>query len=174
MIFQPTALAGAHIVELEKREDDRGFFARAFCAREFGQHGLKPAVVQANLSFTRRRGSIRGMHYQVPPATETKFVRCIRGAILDVLVDVRPGSPTYLQHIAVELTQDNRRAVYIPEMFAHGFQALTDDVEMLYLVSEFHAPGSERGLRFDDPRLGIHWPEPVTVVSNKDRAWPLL
>jgi dTDP-4-dehydrorhamnose 3,5-epimerase len=174
MIFIETKLKGAFIVELERKEDPRGFFARGYCAKEFEAHGLSPKVVQANISYSEHRGTVRGMHYQLPPATEPKFVRCIRGAIWDVIVDLRPGSPTYLQHIGVELSADNRRAIYVPDMFAHGNQSLTEGAELLYLVGEFYSPGHERGLRYDDPALGIEWPVPVSVVSEKDRNWPLL
>lgn len=174
MIFHETALGGAFVVEVERRGDERGFFARTFDVQEFAAHGLKPGVAQCNLSFNHRAGTLRGMHYQVPPAAETKLVRCTRGAVLDVIVDLRPGSPTYLQHVAVELSEDNRRALYVPELFAHGYQTLTDGAEVSYHVGEFYTPGFERGLRPDDPRLGIRWPLPVTVISEKDAAWPLL
>jgi dTDP-4-dehydrorhamnose 3,5-epimerase len=125
------------------------------------------------MSFNYNKGTLRGMHYQVPPAAETKFIRCVRGGIYDVIVDMRPESPTFLQHIGVELTADNRRALYIPEMFAHGFQTLSDDTEVLYLVGEFYTPGYERGLRYDDPALKLEWPLPVSVISEKDANWPL-
>ena len=173
MIFTETALPGAFIIDLELRDDERGGFARTFCQHEFAAHGLKPEVAQCNLSFNHRAGTLRGMHYQLTPVAETKLVRCTRGAILDVIVDLRPG-PTYLQHVAVELTEANRRALYVPELFAHGYQALTDGAEVSYQVGEFYTPGAERGLRFDDPRLGIAWPLPVSVISEKDAAWPLL
>jgi dTDP-4-dehydrorhamnose 3,5-epimerase len=174
MIFQETKLMGAFIVELDKNEDERGFFARAFCAKEFEQHGLRPKVVQANMSHSYRKGTIRGMHYQLPPASEPKFIRCISGAIWDVIIDMRPESPTYLQHIGVELSAANRRALYVPDMFAHGHQALTDGAELLYLVGGFYTPGCERGVRFDDASIGIEWPLPLTVISEKDKNWPLL
>lgn len=174
MIFHETPLAGAFLVDLDRKEDARGFFARAYCAREFEQHGLAPRMVQANMSSNHQRGTVRGMHYQVPPASEPKFIRCIRGAIWDVIVDMRPQSPTYRQHFGVELSADNRRAIYVPDLFAHGNQALTDGAELLYLVGEFYTPGCERGVRHDDPALGIRWPLPVSVISDKDRAWPLL
>ena len=174
MIFTDTGLDGATIVDLERHEDDRGFFARAFCQREFTDHGLEPRVAQANMSFSHRRGTMRGMHYQVPPASETKLVRCVRGAIYDVIVDVRPESPTYLEHVGLELSADNRRALFVPRGFAHGCVSLVDDTEILYLVSEFYAPGYERGLRYDDPTLGIDWPIDVSVISDKDASWPLL
>lgn len=174
MIFHETKLKGAFIVDLDKKDDDRGFFARAFCSREFEEHGLRPQVVQANMSYNHKKGAVRGMHYQVSPASEPKFIRCISGAIWDVIIDMRPDSPTYLQHIGVELSAENRRAIYVPDMFAHGNQALTDGAELLYLVGEFYTPGCERGVRFDDPVIGIEWPLPVTVISENDQSWPLL
>jgi len=174
MIFRETELAGAFVVELDKKPDDRGFFSRAFCSREFAEHGLKSQVVQANLSYNHTKGTVRGMHYQVTPATEPKFIRCIRGAIWDVIIDMRPESPTYLQHIGIELSADNRTALYVPDMFAHGNQALTDGAELLYLVGEFYTPGYERGVRYNDPAIGIEWPIPVTIISDKDASWPLL
>ena len=174
MIFHETKLKGAFIVDLDKKDDDRGFFARAFCSREFEEHGLRPQVVQANMSYNHKKGTVRGMHYQVSPASELKFIRCISGAIWDVIIDMRPDSPTYLQHIGVELSAENRRAIYVPDMFAHGNQALTDGAELLYLVGEFYTPGCERGVRFDDPVIGIEWPLPVTVISENDQSWPLL
>lgn len=174
MRFEETHVRGVFLVDLERREDDRGFFARAFCSREFTDHGLNGRVAQANVSSTATKGALRGMHYQVPPAGEAKLVRCIRGAIWDVVIDMREDSPTYLQHVAVELSADNHRAIYIPEMLAHGNQALTDDVELFYLVSEFYTPGCERGVRYDDPAVGIQWPLPITVISQKDASWPLL
>jgi dTDP-4-dehydrorhamnose 3,5-epimerase len=174
MIFHETKLKGAFIVDLDKKDDDRGFFARAFCSREFEEHGLRPQVVQANMSYNHKKGAVRGMHYQVSPASEPKFIRCISGAIWDVIIDMRPDSPSYLQHIGVELSAENRRAIYVPDMFAHGNQALTDGAELLYLVGEFYTPGCERGVRFDDPVIGIEWPLPVTVISEKDQSWPLL
>ena len=174
MIFHETKLKGAFIVDLDKKDDDRGFFARAFCSREFEEHGLRPQVVQANMSYNHKKGTVRGMHYQVSPASEPKFIRCISGAIWDVIIDMRPDSPTYLQHIGVELSAENRRAIYVPDMFAHGNQALTDGAELLYLVGEFYTAGCERGVRFDDPVIGIEWPLPVTVISENDQSWPLL
>jgi dTDP-4-dehydrorhamnose 3,5-epimerase len=174
LIFHETKLQGAFLVELDKHEDNRGFFARAFCAKEFVQHGLDARVVQANISGNHKKGTIRGLHYQVPPADETKFIRCIRGTIWDVIVDLRPDSPTYLQHAAFELSADNYKALYVPAMFAHGKQSLTDDTQMLYLMSQFYTPGCERGVRYDDPALDIEWPLPVTDISDKDHSWPLL
>jgi dTDP-4-dehydrorhamnose 3,5-epimerase len=174
MKFVETALQGAYIIELERREDERGFFARAFCQNEFTDHGLKPVIAQANLAFNRRRGTVRGMHFQYPPAAETKLVRCTRGAIVDIIVDLRPESPTYLKHVAVELNEDNFRALYVPERFGHGYQVLADKTDTMYFVGEFYTPGVEGGLRHDDPRLGLKWPEPVTVISEKDRGWALM
>lgn len=171
MKFIETKLKDAFIVDLEVRSDDRGGFARTFCAKEFEEHGLKPMVAQCNMSFNYKAGTLRGMHYQVAPACETKLVRCTKGAIYDVIIDMRPDSPTYLQHIGVELTEENRRALYVPEMFAHGYQALTDDAEVIYQVGEFYTPGYERGLRYDDPAFQIEWPVPVTVISEKDASW---
>ena len=174
MKFTETKLKGAFIIELEERSDSRGFFARTFCAREFEEHGLKPAVVQCNMSYNHKKGTMRGMHYQVEPAMEAKLVRCTRGAVYDVIVDMRPDSPTYLEHIGVELTADNRVALYVPEMFAHGYLTLVDGAEVFYQVSEFYTPGTERGLRYDDPALGIDWPVPIEVISEKDAAWALM
>jgi dTDP-4-dehydrorhamnose 3,5-epimerase len=171
MIFTETKLKGAFIIDIEPREDERGFFTRAFCQREFADHGLKPVIAQANIGFNKRKGTIRGMHFQFPPAAETKLVRASRGAVLDIIVDLRPESPTYLQHIEVELSADNHRGIYIPERFAHGYQALEDNTETTYQVGEFYTPGAEGGLRFDDPRLGLRWPLPVSVISPKDLAW---
>jgi dTDP-4-dehydrorhamnose 3,5-epimerase len=173
MIFTQTTLPGAAIVDIEARADERGFFARVFCADEFAGQGLETRVVQANLSFNARRGTLRGMHYQLPPAGEAKLVRCIRGAIYDVIIDLRPESPTYLRHFGVELSAENHRALYIPQQFAHGFQTLADETEVLYLVSEFYTPAYERGLRYDDPAFGIDWPLPISVISAKDAAWGL-
>ena len=174
MIFTETTLSGAFILDLERREDDRGFFARAFCQNEFTDHGLKPLIAQANIAFNKRKGTLRGMHFQFPPAAETKLVRCTRGAIVDIIVDLRPESPTYLQHVAVELSADNHRALYVPERFAHGYQVLEDLTETSYQASEFYTPEVEGGLRHDDPRLGLTWPLPVTEITERDRGFPLL
>jgi len=171
MIFTETRLQGAFILDIEKREDARGFFARGFCQKEFAAHGLKPVIAQANLALNLRKGTVRGMHFQYPPAAETKLVRCTRGAILDIIVDLRPESPTYLQHVAVELSEDNFRALYVPERFAHGYQALRDNTETSYQVGEFYTPEAEGGLLHDDPRLGLSWPLPISIVSDKDRAF---
>ncbi|PSF38658.1 dTDP-4-dehydrorhamnose 3,5-epimerase [Aphanothece hegewaldii CCALA 016] len=174
MKFSETKLKGAYIIDLEPRQDERGFFARTFCANELETHGLKPVVAQCNLSFNYQKGTLRGMHYQTLPATETKLIRCTQGAIYDVIVDMRPESFTFLQHIGVMLTAENRRSLYVPEMFAHGYQTLTDEAEVIYQVGEFYTPGCERGLRYDDPLLGIKWPLSVSKISAKDATWPLL
>lgn len=174
MIFHETKLAGAYIVELDRKQDDRGFFARAFCEKELLDHGVEFRAVQANISRSAKKGTLRGMHYQGEPVSEPKFIRCIRGAVWDVIIDMRPGSPTYLQHIGVELSADNGRALYVPDRFAHGNQALADDTELLYLMGGTYTPGYEKGVRYDDLAIGIDWPVPVTVVDQKDRNWPLL
>jgi dTDP-4-dehydrorhamnose 3,5-epimerase len=174
MIFTETRLKGAFVIELERREDDRGFFARAFCQREFAEHGLEPVIAQANIAFNRRRGTLRGMHFQFPPHAETKLVRATRGAILDIIVDLRPESATYLQQVAVELGAEDHRALYVPKRFAHGYQALEDGTETSYQVGEFYSPGTEGGLSPLDPRLGLRWPLPVSQISEKDSKWKLL
>lgn len=171
MIFTETKLKGAFIIDLERRNDERGFFARAFCQHEFRDHGLNPAIAQSNIASNLKKGTLRGMHFQYPPAAESKLVRCTRGAILDIIVDLRPESPTYLDHIAVELNEDNMTALYVPERFAHGYQALRDGTDTSYQVGEFYAPDTEGGLRHDDPELGLRWPLPVSVISPKDRAF---
>ncbi len=174
MKFISTKLAGAFIIEPEKHEDARGFFARTFCAREFGERGLAADFVQCSLSLSHQRGTLRGLHFQRPPAGEVKLVRCTTGAFRDVIVDLRPESPTYLQHISVELTRLNRRALYVPKMFAHGTQTLEDDTEIFYQISEYHDSAAAFGLRYNDSRLGIQWPLPVTALSERDANWPLL
>jgi dTDP-4-dehydrorhamnose 3,5-epimerase len=174
VIITTTPIPGVAIIDLKLIQDDRGFFARSFCRQEFIDAGLEPLVEQCNLSYNHRAGTLRGMHFQVEPAPEAKLVRCTRGAIVDVIVDLRPASPTRLQHVAVELTADNRRALYVPPFFAHGYQTLTDDTEVTYQVSGAYTPGTERGLRHDDPALGLSWPVPVAVISAKDAGWPLL
>jgi len=171
MKFTETPLKGAYVIELQEMHDERGFFARSFCMNEFEEHGLKSFTAQCNLSFNHKAGTLRGMHYQIPPAAETKFVRCTRGAIYDVIIDLRPDSPSYLQHFGVELSDDNRKALYVPELFAHGYQALTDGAEVTYQVSEFYTPGMERGLPYNDPTFSIDWPMDVTVISDKDANW---
>ena len=173
MIFKETRLKGAFVLELERREDSRGFFARAFCQNEFRAHGLKPTVAQGNIASNIREGTLRGMHFQYPPAAESKLVRCTRGAIYDIIVDLRPESPTYLQHFGIELNEDNQLALYVPERFAHGYQTLSDKTDTSYLVGEFYTPEAEGGLLYDDPSLKLDWPLPVSVVSEKDRKLSL-
>ena len=170
MIFAETKLKGAFIIDLDRKTDERGFFARAFCQNEFRDHGLKPVIAQANVASNAKKGTLRGMHFQYPPAAESKLVRCTRGAIHDIIVDLRPESPTYLEHIAVELNEDNMTALYVPERFAHGFQVLRDNTETSYQMGEFYKPNAESGLRYDDPRLRLKWPLPVSMVSPKDQA----
>jgi len=174
VIFTETKLKGAFVIELERREDNRGFFARAFCQNEFKAHGLKPVIAQVNVASSVTTGTLRGMHFQYPPAAETKIVRCTRGALLDIIVDLRPESDTYLQHIAVELNEDNHRALFVPERFAHGYQTLSDKTETSYEVGEYYTPEAEGGLMYNDPRLGLKWPMPVAVISEKDQKFPLL
>lgn len=175
MIFTETALAGAVIVDVEPHRDSRGFFARTYCAREFAEHGLDPAIAQCSISHNMRRDTLRGMHFQHAPHAEAKLVRCTRGAIHDVIVDLRPGSSTRGRWIGVDLTAANRRALYVPRGFAHGFQTLEDDTEVAYQISEFYAPGFDGGLRWDDPRLAIDWPPADgRIISDKDLALPLL
>lgn len=172
MEFTELSIPGAFRVELEPHADERGFFARAWCRREFADRGITSDFVQANLSFTRRAGTVRGLHYQEPPHAEAKLVRCLRGSVYDVMVDLRPDSPAHLEWLGCELTPDDRTALHVPEGCAHGYQALEDESELFYLVSEFYAPDAEGGIRFDDPALGIQWPRPVSLVSQKDRSWP--
>jgi len=171
MRFIETKLKGAFIIELERREDPRGFFARAFCQEEFAAHGCNPMIVQANIGYNRYKGTLRGMHFQFPPAAETKLVRASRGAVHDIIVDLRPESPTFLEHVVIELTADNHRGIYIPGRFAHGYQALMDDTETTYQVGAVYTPGAEGGIPYDDPTLKLEWPLPVSGISDKDRAW---
>jgi dTDP-4-dehydrorhamnose 3,5-epimerase len=174
MVFTETKLKGAFLIDLERREDSRGFFARAFCQKEFAAHGLKSTIAQANVAFNIKKGTLRGMHFQFPPAPETKLVRCTRGAILDIIVDLRPESATYLQHISVELNEENQRSLYVPERFAHGYQVLRDNTETSYQVGEFYTPSAESGLLHNDPKLNLEWPLPVSVISDKDQKFALL
>ena len=174
MKFTETSLKGAFIIDPEPVHDERGMFARTWCQGEFEAQGLKVTWVQNNLSLNYKRGTIRGMHYQAPPNEEVKLVRCIKGSIYDVIVDLRPDSPTFCQHAAVILSAENRRALYIPHGFAHGFQTLWDDSELFYHMSSFYEPSSARGFRWDDPMISIKWPEALTVISDKDRSWPPL
>lgn len=173
MLFNETEIPGTFIVDLEPREDERGFFARAWCRREFEEQGLSGRLVQCNISFNHRSGTLRGLHYQAPPSEEAKLVRCTRGAVFDVIVDLRQDSPTFKSWAGIELTAENRRALYVPEGFAHGYQTLVDATETLYQVSEFYSPEAERGVRWDDPAFGIVWPIAGTrIISEKDRSWP--
>ncbi len=174
MKFLKTPLDGAHLIELEKRGDDRGFFARLFCENEFGAAGLETAFVQINNSLTGSKGTLRGLHYQLPPAAEVKVVRVVNGAIWDVVVDLRPSSPTYRQWYGAELNEDNRLMMYVPRGFGHGFVTLTDSTETIYLMSAPYAPEAERGLRWNDPAIGINWPVEPIEMSNKDCKWPNL
>jgi dTDP-4-dehydrorhamnose 3,5-epimerase len=168
MIFRETPLAGAYVIELEKRGDDRGFFARAFCEKEFGGQKLATRFVQVNNSLSAQRGTLRGMHYQLAPKGETKLVRCIRGGLHDVILDLRPDSPTFGKSFGADLTAENRRMMYVPKGFAHGFITLEDDTEAFYFVDEFYAPECERGVRWDDPKFAVPWPASPTVLSDKD------
>jgi dTDP-4-dehydrorhamnose 3,5-epimerase len=170
MIFKELDLKGAFLVEVKKIEDERGFFGRAWCANEFKQYGLNPAFVQLNTSFSHKRGTIRGMHYQVDPYQEVKFIRCTRGRIYDVIIDLRPDSPTFMKWVGNELSADNYRMVYVPENFAHGFVTMEDNSEVYYPVSQFYTPGAERGLRWNDPAFNIIWPVEISVVSDKDQS----
>jgi len=172
VIFGSATLPGACVVDLERREDERGFFARSFCQHEFEAHGLDPCVAQCNVSFNRRRGTLRGLHWQAAPHGEAKLVRVTRGALWDVIVDLRPESETYTRWFGVELTAENRRALYIPQGFAHGFQTLQDDVEVFYQMSAFYVPESQRGLRWDDPAFGIKWPITPPHLSERDATYP--
>lgn len=174
MTFTETPLAGAFVIDIERRADDRGFFARSWCDREFADHGLSTVIKQANVSFNVKRGTLRGMHFQLAPHEEVKVVRCTRGSLVDVIIDLRPGSATYGKWFAVELTADNHRMLYIPEQFAHGYQTLEDNTDLMYLVSKPYAPTHASGVRYNDPAFGITWPLPVSMISPADAGWPLL
>ena len=171
MQFNPTPLAGAYTIELERKGDDRGFFARFFCTEEFTKAGLINTFVQINNSLTKSKGTLRGMHYQLPPSAEVKVVRCIRGSLYDVILDLRPDSATYGKWYGDTLTAENRRMMYVPQGFAHGFVTLEDDTEAFYLVSSTYAPQQERGIRYNDPAFGIKWPIDPVEISDKDRNW---
>ena len=174
MKFLETPLSGLYVLELETLQDDRGFFARSFCANEFKTIGLDSAIAQCNISFNEKAGTLRGLHFQAPPHEEAKLIRCTRGGIYDVAVDLRPNSATYLRWYAVDLTMDNRRMLFVPRGFAHGFQTLVDSTEVFYLMFEFYHPESARGLRWDDPTLAISWPLNSVTISDKDRMLPLI
>jgi dTDP-4-dehydrorhamnose 3,5-epimerase len=169
MIFTPTPLAGAYLIDLERKADDRGFFARFFCAKEFAEHDLVGKFCQVNNSFGIHKGTLRGMHYQIAPKAETKLIRCIRGSLYDMILDLRDGSPTFGHSFGVELSAENRRMMYLPKGFAHGTLTLTDDTEMMYLVDEFFSPAYERIIRYNDPKFMLQWPAAPTVMSDKDK-----
>jgi len=174
MIFTQSPLSGAYVVDMQPLPDERGFFARSYCADEFAAHGLGPELRQCSVSYNARKGTLRGMHYQGPPHEEHKLVRCTAGAIFDVIVDIRAASPTYRRWYGAELTQDNRRSLFIPPGFAHGFVSLTDHAEVYYMISVAHAPQFSRGLRWNDPAFAIKWPLPPAVISERDAGYPLL
>jgi dTDP-4-dehydrorhamnose 3,5-epimerase len=173
MRFIETRLSGAYIIELEPLEDERGFFARTFCQEQFKKHGLKPTIAQCNVSYNRARGTLRGMHFQAAPCGETKLIRCLAGAIYDVIIDLRSDSPTYCKWIGIELgARQPRPTLYIPEHFAHGFQTLENDTEVFYQMSQFYHPEAARGVRWNDPAFGIKWPDIQPTVSERDRNFP--
>lgn len=174
MNFRELSLKGAWLIEPQKLEDERGFFARVFCIEEFRLHGLKANLVQCNISQNQRQGTLRGLHYQAPPHAEVKTVRCTRGAIFDCIVDLRPNSPTYLEWVGVELSDENRCILYVPEGFAHGYQSLTDDSEVFYQTTAAYCKEAERGLRYDDPAIKIRWPLAISAISEKDRGIPCM
>ena len=174
MIFNETSLPGVYLIDIEPVKDNRGFFARGWCRKEFEEHGLDAAISQVNMSFNPHAATLRGLHYQQEPNAEAKTVRCVRGAVFDVAVDMRESSPNYLQWIGHELSAENHRTIYIPKGFAHGYQTLVPDTELLYSASDFYAPDAEVGIRYDDPALAIEWPTPVLVISDKDASWPKL
>ncbi|MCK5616562.1 dTDP-4-dehydrorhamnose 3,5-epimerase [Candidatus Pacearchaeota archaeon] len=173
MVFTEVELKGAYVIELELMEDERGFFARSFCQRQFEKRGLNPSIAQCNVSSNRKKGMLRGMHYQVAPHQEAKLVSCLRGSIYDVIIDLRPDSPTYCTSMAVELSAKNYKALYIPEGFAHGFQTLEDDTVVFYQMSEFYYPECFRGIRWNDPSFGVNWPVPDPMLSERDRSHPV-
>ncbi len=172
MKFHKTPLEGARLIELDKRGDDRGFFARFFCVNEFKAEGLETQFVQVNNSLSAKKGTLRGMHYQLPPSAEVKIVRCVRGSLFDAIVDLRAGSPTFGKWYGAELNAENRLMMYVPRGFGHGFVTLEDETEALYMVSNFYGPNEERGVRFDDPAVGVKWPIAPVEISDKDRKWP--
>ncbi|MGH7380667.1 MAG: dTDP-4-dehydrorhamnose 3,5-epimerase [Candidatus Methylomirabilales bacterium] len=172
MMFSETRLKNAFIIEPERREDERGFFARVWCQREFEEYGLNPNLVQCSISYNKKKGTLRGMHYQIKPHQEAKLARCTMGSIYDVIIDLRPESPTFMQHSAVVLSAENRKALYIPEGLGHGFQTLEDNTEVFYQMSEFYVPEAARGIRWDDPAFGITWPSGERIISDRDRSYP--
>jgi len=173
MIFRETELKGVFVIELEKKKDARGFFARTWCQQEFNAHGLDTSLVQCNISFNRKSGTLRGMHYQLAPYDEVKLVRCTHGSIYDVVIDLRPGSPTYKRHIGITLSADNYKMLYIPKGIAHGFQTLEDNTEIFYQMSEFYRPEYTAGVRWDDSTFDINWPPSrERIIAEKDRTWP--
>lgn len=172
MIFTETKLKGAFVLEIKKLEDERGFFGRSWCANEMKEHGLNADICQANTSLSKEKGTLRGMHYQLDPYQETKLIRCTHGSIYDVIIDLRPDSPTYKEWFGIELTRDNYKMLYVPEDFAHGFVTLEDDVEVTYLVTQFYTPGAEAGIRWNDPGFKIDWPMDPKVFSDKDLNHP--
>ncbi|HEY8293681.1 MAG TPA: dTDP-4-dehydrorhamnose 3,5-epimerase [Thermomicrobiales bacterium] len=174
MQFTETKIKGAYILDAERLADERGFFARTWARDEFVAHGLNPDLAQCNVSYNHHKGTVRGMHWQAPPHAETKLVRCTQGGIYDVIVDLRADSPTYRQSVGVELTAENRRALYIPEGCAHGFQTLEDASEVFYMITAFYAPAAARGMRWDDPAIAVIWPLPITVIAERDRTYPLI
>ncbi len=174
MIFTETVLRGSFVIELEPFVDERGWFARTYCKTEFSKIGHQKDWVQLNHSFTKQTGTLRGMHYQLPPFSEIKLVRCIAGAVYDVIIDIRKGSTTFLQYVGVELSAANKKMIYIPEGFAHGFQALTDDCELIYHHSQFYTAGIEAGIRYDEPKINIKWPLQVTSISQRDNIHSLI
>jgi dTDP-4-dehydrorhamnose 3,5-epimerase len=172
VIFIETPLPGAFLIEPEPIEDTRGLFVRTWCRRELEAHGLDTRIAQCSTSFNKRKGTLRGMHYQAPPVAETKIVRCTRGAIHDVIIDLRPDAPTFTRHFAVVLTADNRKTLYVPPGFAHGFQTLADDTEVFYQISEFYSPDHARGVRWNDPAFGVRWPDDERTIVDRDRNYP--
>ena len=173
MIFEETDFKGVYLIEIEPIADERGFFARSFCRKEFEAHGLNPSVSQCNVSYNRRKGTLRGMHYQVAPHAEAKLVSCLSGSIYDVVIDLRPNSATYRKWLAVELrAHDLEKMIYVPEGFAHGFQTLEADTKVFYQISAFYEPGSARGIRWDDPAFSIRWPQGPRIVSERDKSYP--
>ena len=174
MVFKETKLKGAFIINLKRLEDERGFFARTFCQKEFQEHGLNPQIAQANISYNKKRGTFRGMHMQLAPYEESKLIKCTGGAIYDVIIDMRISSDTFKQWVGAELTAENHQMLYVPEGFAHGFITLKNDKEVTYQMNQFYAPGSEKGFRWDDPAFGIEWPIQPVLISEKDKNFPLI